>query len=101
MLSMADVQADEAGDLTTQIRHGAKMRDSIEMAAAVMGVKKAVFLRWAIERQCAQVIEEQQRHRLTPEDASAFAAALDAPVVLSDRAVKSAKAFAVRVVHAD
>ncbi|WP_171208069.1 MULTISPECIES: DUF1778 domain-containing protein [unclassified Ruegeria] len=101
MLSMRDIHTDEANDMTTQIRHGQSMKDKIDTAAAVLGVNKSVFLRWALERQCAQVIEEQQRHRLTEEDASAFAAALDAPVVVSDRAAKSAKSFAARVVHAD
>lgn len=101
MLSMSEKSADEAADLTTQIRHGLAMRDDIELAAAMMGVKKSVFLRWAIERQCAHVIEEQQSHRLTQEDAAVFAAALDAPVVISDRARKVAQSFAARVGHAD
>ena len=101
MLSMPETDTKEAADHTTQIRHGSAMRDKIELAAAMMGVKKSVFLRWAIERQCAHVIEEQQRHRLTKEDSAAFAAALDAPVVISDRARKAAQAFAARVGHAD
>ncbi|CUH64883.1 hypothetical protein TL5118_01053 [Thalassovita autumnalis] len=101
MLSMVDPQIDEANDLTTQIRHGSTMKDKIETAAAVLGVNKSVFLRWAVNRQCAQIIKEQQSHKLTAEDAAAFSAALDAPIVVSERAAKSARSFAVRVVHAD
>lgn len=101
MLSMADPQTDEANNLTTQIRHGNTMKGKIETAAAVLGVNKSVFLRWAVDRQCAQIIKEQQSHELTAEDAAAFSAALDTPVVVSERAAKSARSFAVRVVHAD
>jgi uncharacterized protein (DUF1778 family) len=101
MLSMTDLQIDEANDMTTQIRHGHTMKDKIDTAAAVLGVNKSVFLRWAVDRQSAQVIEEQQSHKLTAEDAAAFSTALDTPVVVSERAAKSARSFAVRVVHAD
>lgn len=101
MLSLPNGPIDEANDLTTQIRHGARMKDKIDAAAAVLGVNKSVFLRWAVERQCAQVLEDHQRHKLTAEDALAFSAALDAPVVVSDRAAKAAQSFAARVGHAD
>ena len=87
--------------LTTQIRHGSTIKDKIETAAAVLGVNKSVFLRWAVDRQCTQIIEEQQKHKLTAEDAAAFSTALDTPVVVSGRAAKSARSFAARVVHAD
>lgn len=101
MLSLTDMQTDEANDTTTQIRHGRAMKDKIDAAAAVLGVNKSVFLRWAVDRQCTQIIEDQQRHKLTAEDAAAFKAALDAPVVVSERASKAAKSFATRVGHAD
>lgn len=101
MLSMVDPQIDETNDLTTQIRHGPKMKEKIETAAAVLGVNKSAFVRWAVDRQCAQIIKEQQSHKLTAEDAVAFSAALDAPIVVSERAAKSARSFAARVVHAD
>lgn len=101
MLPMTGKQADEANDLTTQIRHGHTMKDKIDTASAVLGVSKSAFLRWAIDRQCSQIIEEQQNHRLTAEDAQAFSSALDTPVIVSERAAKSAKSFATRVVHAD
>lgn len=101
MLSMRDPHTNEANDVTTQIRHGNTIKNKIETAAAVLGVSKSTFLRWAVDRQCTSVIEEQQRHKLTEADAAAFSAALDRPVVVTQRAAKSAKSFATRVVHAD
>lgn len=101
MLTLKDLQIDEANDLTTQIRHGQTMKEEIETAAAILGVNKSVFLRWAVHYQCSRVMEEHQNHKLTKEDAAAFSAALDAPVVITERAANSAKSFATRVVHAD
>jgi uncharacterized protein (DUF1778 family) len=49
----------------------------------------------------SQIIEDQQKHKLTDEDAAAFLAALNALVVVSARAIKSAQSFSTRVVHAD
>ena len=101
MLSLYDPYSNEANDTSTQLRHGNSLKAKIETAAATLGVSKSVYLRWAIERQCSKVIEEQQRHKLTAADAEAFSAALEAPVIVSDRAARTAKAFATRVAYAD
>ena len=86
---------------TTQIRHGDALGDLIARAAAALAVDKSVFLRAAIAKEAARVLEAGSRHVLTPEDAAQFAAALDAPPEPTPRAAKAAKAYAKRVVHAD
>jgi len=47
------------------------------------------------------VLELQSRHVLTPEDAEAFAAALDAPPAPTPRAMEASRNYRSRVVHAD
>lgn len=86
---------------TTQIRHGEALGELIARAAAALAVDKSVFLRAAIAKEAARVLEAGSRHVLTPEDAAQFAAALDAPPKPTARARKAAKAYAKRVVHAD
>ncbi len=86
---------------TTQIRHGDKLSDLITRAAMALSVDKSVFLRAAIAKEAARVLEARSRHVLTAEDAAQFAAALDAPPEPTPRALAAAKAYRGRVVHAD
>ena len=55
----------------------------------------------AIENEAARVIEAQSRHVLSAEDAARFAAALDADLPPTPRALEAARAYRRRVVHAD
>ena len=86
---------------TTQVRHDDRLADLIERAALALAVDKSVFLRAAIEREAARVLDLQSRHVLTPEDAEMFAAALDAPPAPTSRALMAAGNYRARVVHAD
>ena len=86
---------------TTQIRHDDRLAGLIERAALALSVDKSVFLRAVIEREATRVLELQSRHTLTPEDARAFAAALDAPPAPTRRALEAARDYGARVVHAD
>ncbi len=86
---------------TTQLRHDDRLADLIERAALVLAVDKSAFLRAAIEREAVRVLDLQSRHVLTPEDAEAFAAALDAPPAPTPRALEAARRYRSRVVHAD
>ena len=85
----------------TQLRHDDRLADLIERAALALAVDKSAFLRAAIEREAARVLETQSRHALTPEDAEAFAAALDARPAPTPRALEAARNYRSRVVHAD
>ena len=86
---------------TTQLRHDDRLAGLIERAALALAVDKSAFLRAAIEREAMRVLELQSRHVLTPEDARAFAAALDAPPAPTPRALEAARNYRSRVVHAD
>ena len=86
---------------TTQIRHGDQLGEMIERAATSLGVDKSVFLRAAIENEAARVIEAQSRHVISAEEAARFAAALDADLPPTPRALEAARAYRRRVVHAD
>ena len=86
---------------TTQIRHDDRLAGLIERAALALSVDKSTFLRAVIEREAKRVLEQQSRHTLTPEDARAFVAALDAPPAPTRRALEAARDYGVRVVHAD
>lgn len=86
---------------TTQIRHGDGLGDLIARAATALAVDKSVFLRAAIAKEAARVLEAGSRHVLTAEDAAQFAAALDAAPEPTPRARAAAAAYRRRVVHAD
>ena len=86
---------------TTRIRHDDRLASLIERAALALGVDKQTFLRTAIERAARRVLDRRFRHVLTPEDAGIFAAALDAPPAPTPRALKTARNYRARVVHAD
>ena len=86
---------------TTQVRHDDRLAILIERAALSLAIDKSVFLRAAIEREAMRVLEVQSWHVLTPEDAEQFAAALDAPPAPTPRALKAARNYRARVVHAD
>ena len=86
---------------TTQVRHDERLATLIEQAALSLAVDKSVFLRAAIEREAKRVLEAQSRHDLTAEDAEQLAAALDAPPAPTPRAIKAARHYRARVVHAD
>ena len=86
---------------TTQIRHDDRLASLIERAALALAVDKSAFLRAAIEREAARVLDLRSRHALTPGDAEIFAAALDAPPAPTPRALEAARNYAARVVHAD
>lgn len=86
---------------TTQLRHDDRLAGLIERAALALAVDKSAFLRAAIEREAMRVLERQSRHVLTPEDAEAFAAALDTPPAPTPRAREAGRNYRSRVVHAD
>ncbi len=86
---------------TTRIRHNDRLADLIERAALALSVDKSTFLRAVIEREATRILELQSRHTLTPEDARAFAAALDAPPAPTRRALEAARDYGARVVQAD
>ncbi len=86
---------------STQIRHGDRLGDLITRAAAALAVDKSVFLRAAIAKEAARVLDAGSRHVLTAEDAAQFAAALDAPPEPTPRALAAAEAYRRRVVSAD
>ena len=86
---------------STQLRHDDRLANLIERAALALAVDKSTFLRAAIEREATRVLDLQSRHTLTPEDARMFAAALDAPPAPTPRALKAARNYGARVVHAD
>lgn len=86
---------------STQVRHDEELGEGIEKASACLGVDKSVFLRAIIKREVTRVLEAQTRHVMTPQDAELFAAALDTPPQATDRALRAAKAYRKRVVHAD
>ena len=86
---------------TNQLPHDDRSADLIERAALALAVDKSAFLRAAIGREVARVLEMQARHVLTPEDAGAFAAALDAPPAPTPHALEAARNYRSRVVHAD
>ena len=98
-----DIVSGTSGTQTrsTQVRHDDRLARLIERAALALGVDKSVFLRAAIEREATRVLDLQSRHILTPEDARMFAAALDAPPAPTPRALKAARQYSARVVHAD
>lgn len=66
-------------------------RSKVDCSAGALGA----------EATCSQTVKVKHEHKLTPADAACFVAALEAPVVVTARAVKAANSFAVRVVHAD
>ena len=86
---------------TTQVRHDDRLAGLIERAALALAVDKSVFVRAAIEREAARVLDLQSRHVLTREDAELFAAALDASPAPTARARAAARNYRARVVHAD
>ncbi len=86
---------------TTQVRHDDRLANLIERAALALAVDKSTFLRAAIAREAARVLELQSRHTLTSEDARVFSAALDAPPAPTPRALEAARNYRAHVVHAD
>ena len=86
---------------TTQVRHDDRLAGLIERAALALAVDKSVFVRAAIEREAARVLDLQSRHVLTREDAELFAAALDARPAPTARAHAAARNYRARVIHAD
>jgi uncharacterized protein (DUF1778 family) len=86
---------------TTQIRHGDGLYTLIEQAAATLAVDKSVFLRAAIAKEAARVLNAQSHHILSREDAAQFAAALDMPPAPTPRAIAAKKAYKARIIHAD
>lgn len=93
--------AQDKGSRTTQVRHGDRLADLIEEAVTALGVEKSAFLRGAIAKEAARVLEDQSRHVLTSEDAAVFQAALDAKPQVPAKARRAKKAYHARVVHAD
>ena len=91
----------DTGARTTQIRHGDRLADVIENAAAMLGVDKSMFCRNAIAKEAQRVMERSARHTLNAEDAAAFQAALDTPPPPTPRALSGKALYRDRVVHAD
>ena len=83
---------------TTQIRHDEHLAGLIEKALDILGSTKSEFLRHAIAKEAKRVIAEGTIHHLTPEDAKLFEEALDIPLPLTPRALKSAISYRRRVV---
>ena len=86
---------------TTQVRHDDQLAQDIEKASMCLGVDKSVFLRAAIKGEVSRVLTAQTLHVMTTADAELFAAAMDTPLKTTERALRAAKAYRKRVVHAD
>ncbi len=93
--------AQDKGSRTTQVRHGDRLADLIEEAVTALGIEKSAFLRGAIAKEAARVLEDQSRHVLSREDAAVFEAALDSKPQVTAKARRAKEAFRTRVVHAD
>jgi uncharacterized protein (DUF1778 family) len=93
--------AQDKGSRTTQVRHGDRLAELIEEAVTALGIEKSVFLRGAIAKEAARVLEDQSRHVLTRDDAAVFEAALDAKPQVTAKARRAKEAYHARVVHAD
>ena len=86
---------------TTQIRHDDSLAALIDRASTTLGVQKSVFLRSAISKEVARILEAQSTHILSLEDAALFTAALDTPPAPTKAAHKAASSYRARMVHAD
>lgn len=93
--------AHEKQTMTTQIRHGQELGSLIDRATIALGVEKSFFVRTVLAQAAEEVLRQQSYHALTDEDADLFARALDMPPQPTDRAVKAARLYQKRVVHAD
>lgn len=91
----------EPFDDATRIRHGAGFKEMLQDAARAAGVSPAVFIRAAVEKDARRVLAQQSTHVMTPEDAAAFEAALDAAPAPTPRAVAAREDYRTRVTHAD
>lgn len=92
---------EEKNTRSTQIRHGETLATLIELAAQVLAVDKSTFLRNAINKEARLVLEKSTHHVLTQKDAALFQQALDTPPKPTPNALKAAKSYRNRVVHAD
>lgn len=90
----------ERATTSTQVRHGEALGRLIQDAADTLGVDKSTFIRAALEREAARILEHQRRHVMTPEDAAVFDAALDRPV-RSKAMTDAVRLYRSRVVYAD
>ncbi len=77
------------------------LKEQVDAAATVLGVDTSAFVRRVIAREAEEVLAAQTRFEMTPADAEALAAALDAPPEPTPAALRAAERYRARVVHAD
>lgn len=91
----------EANDASLEVRMPSGLRDHIDMAAAMLGLDRSAFVRMSVKRAVDEVIEAQTHHHMSPEDAAAFVAALDAKPSPTPAALAAARQYRKRVLDAD
>jgi len=102
MLNLKPAPKDRASNddlLRTRLPQALKAR--VESAAAVLGVELSAFVRRTIAREAEKVLAAQTRYDMSPADVAAFAAALDTPPRPTPAALRAARRYRDRVVHAD
>ncbi|MGB8601021.1 MAG: DUF1778 domain-containing protein [Rhizomicrobium sp.] len=88
-------------DDTLRIRLPAALKTRVASAAAVLGLKVSAFVRLSIAQEVEEVLATQTRYDMSPADVAAFTAALDAPPPPTPAALRAARRYGERVVHAD
>lgn len=102
MLNLPPAPEDRAqNDDMLRTRLPGTLKARVESAAAVLGVEVSAFVRRSIAREAEEVLAAQTRYDMTPADVAAFAAALDAPPPPTPAALRAARRYRERVVHAD
>ena len=90
----------EAATERMQLRFPPGARAAVQAAAALTGVKEAVFVRTAAVREAERIVRDQEVTILTKEDRRAVMAALDEPIEPSREALAMVEEYRKRVVNA-
>lgn len=102
MLNLPPAPEDRAqNDDMLRTRLPGALKARVESAAAVLGVEVSAFVRRSIAREAEDVLAAQTRYDMSPVDVAVFAAALDAPPSPTPAALRAARRYRERVVHAD
>lgn len=102
MLNLHPAPEDRApNDEVLRTRLPRSLKTRVETAAAVLGVEVSAFVRRTMAREAEEVLATQTRYDMTPQDVAAFAAALDTPPEPTPAALRAARRYRERVVHAD
>ena len=76
------------------------LKARVEQAAALIGMDASAFVRRTIASAADDVLAAHTSHRMTDADLTAFATALDRPPAPTDAALRTARRYDARVVHA-